>query len=215
MKISIAMTLYNGARHLKEQLDSLTSQTRQPDELVVCDDCSTDGSAEIVRHFASNVSFPVRLHVNTSNMGEMLNYEKAVSLSTGDVIFFCDWDDVWMPHKLERMESAFRQSPEVGVVQCDGLVTDEQLRPLGSEWRLCRFSPRDQRLLEQGIFRALLKAPFAGHGMAFLSRFKPVVLPFPVKYIEPSTWVGTLVGCYANVSLVKEPLVNIGATANS
>jgi glycosyltransferase involved in cell wall biosynthesis len=207
MKVSVAMTLYNGASHLKEQLDSLASQTRPPDELVVCDDCSTDDSANIVREFASNVTFPVQIHVNASNRGEMLNYEKAVSLSTGDVIFFCDWDDVWMPHKIEQMEGVFRQSPEVGVAQCDGLVTDEQLRSLGREWRLCGFNRRAQRLLEQGIFRGLLSAPFAGHGMAFRSRFKHIVLPFPVKYIEPSTWVGTLVGCYSNVALVKEPLV--------
>jgi glycosyltransferase involved in cell wall biosynthesis len=207
LRISVAMPLYNGASFVNEQLDSLASQTRLPDEMIICDDCSTDGSAEIAENFAHDAPFRVRLHVNTSNLGVMQNFEKVVRLSTGDVIFFCDWDDVWMPDKLERMEGVFTRSPGTGVVECDGIITDEHLKPLGTEWRFHGFSTRKQKLVERGIFKGIRRAPLAGHGMAFRSRFKPVILPFPEHFLDPDTWVGTLIGCYSAVSLVKEPLV--------
>ena len=66
MKFSVAMCTYNGARFLREQLDSIAAQTRPPDELVVCDDRSTDGTTAVVEAFAASAPFPVRLHVNDS-----------------------------------------------------------------------------------------------------------------------------------------------------
>src|SRR5215470_8302349 len=109
--ISVAMCTYNGARFLAEQLGSLAAQSRLPDELVVCDDGSTDESAEIVKDFARHAPFPVRLEVNEENLGATKNFEKAIGLCRGEVIALSDQDDVWYPKKLELHESVFVADP--------------------------------------------------------------------------------------------------------
>src|SRR3954470_17842517 len=94
---SVAMCTYNGARFLGEQLASVAAQTRPPDELVVCDDRSTDETASLVRDFAAAAPFRVRLHVNERNLGSTRNFERAVSLCEGDLIALSDQDDEWLP----------------------------------------------------------------------------------------------------------------------
>lgn len=100
-RLSVALCTYNGARYLREQLDSIALQTRQPDEMVVCDDRSSDGSVEIVEAFAADAPFPVRLCVNEEGLGATKNFERAMGLCEGDYIALSDQDDVWLPNKLE------------------------------------------------------------------------------------------------------------------
>lgn len=100
MKISIAMATYNGGKFLEAQLDSFSRQTRPPDELVVCDDGSSDATWQILNSFAKSVPFEVRLVCNDVNLGHTRNFEKALSLCTGDIIFLSDQDDVWFDEKI-------------------------------------------------------------------------------------------------------------------
>ena len=95
------MATYNGARFLREQLDSIAGQTVLPAELVVCDDASADDTVAVVERFQSVAPFPVRVHRNASRLGYRANFMRAMSLCTGDVIALCDQDDVWDAHKIE------------------------------------------------------------------------------------------------------------------
>ena len=102
--ISVAMCTYNGEKYLREQLESIALQTRLPAELVICDDRSTDSTSEIIRNFADSAPFPVRFNLNPVNLGGATkgitkNFEQASRLCTGDLIAFCDQDDVWLPKK--------------------------------------------------------------------------------------------------------------------
>src|SRR2546423_12239051 len=99
MKISIAMCTYDGGRYLREQLDSLASQRRLPDELIVSDDGSSDNTVMIIEEFSSSSPFPVHFSVNDTNLGTIRNSEKAVRACNGDVIVPCDQDDVWYSDK--------------------------------------------------------------------------------------------------------------------
>lgn len=108
--ISIAMTTYNGERFLEEQLRSLTEQTTLPDELVVCDDGSTDSTLEILAQFAKRASFPVRIVINNHRLGWRENFFKAASLCSSDYIAFCDQDDVWLKDKLAVVELHLRRN---------------------------------------------------------------------------------------------------------
>ena len=125
MKFSVAMCTYNGAAYLEEQLDSIARQIRLPDELVVCDDNSSDESLRILRSFAARSAFPVRLHSNESNLGSTKNFEKAICLCSGDVIALADQDDVWHPEKLAILEREFSSTPDVGLVFTDAEIVDE------------------------------------------------------------------------------------------
>src|SRR5690242_1846918 len=101
LRISVAMCTFNGARFLPEQLESITAQTRLPDELVICDDRSADESLEIIRAFLDRPPFTVRLEINERNLGSTKNFEKAIGLCQGEIIALADQDDVWFPQKLE------------------------------------------------------------------------------------------------------------------
>jgi Glycosyl transferase family 2 len=107
--ISIAMATYNGERFLEEQLRSLYEQTTLPDELVVCDDASTDRTPQILAQFAKRASFPVKLFTNDQRLGWRKNFLKAASLCTSDYIAFCDQDDIWLNEKLAVVESYLRR----------------------------------------------------------------------------------------------------------
>ena len=74
--ISVALCTYNGERFLWEQLESLARQTQLPDELVVCDDCSTDHTVDLVHKFALTAPFKVRVFVNEQQAGVTKNFEK-------------------------------------------------------------------------------------------------------------------------------------------
>ena len=126
LTISISMCTYNGARFLPEQLDCLANQSRQPDEVVICDDCSSDNTVEILNAWAESVPFSVKVVQNEKNLGYAQNFAKAISLCSSDVIFLSDQDDIWMPDKLEKMTSVFDNRPEAGVVFCDGLCVDSK-----------------------------------------------------------------------------------------
>ena len=133
LRVSIAMAAYEGERFIAEQLESLASQTRLPDELVVSDDCSTDGTLGIVERFSKRARFSVRVVTGTRNVGLTQNFERSIAACTGDVIFPCDQDDVWMPQKVSKMTDALARYPSAGVVVSNSQVVGEDLRPTGRE----------------------------------------------------------------------------------
>jgi hypothetical protein len=128
LRISIAMATYNGARFLPEQLASFVAQERLPDEFVVCDDGSSDATMDILHAFAITAPFEVRVERNEKNLGYVRNFEKALSLCTGDIIFLSDQDDVWLPAKLGRVEAEFLADPMVMATINDMFITDAELK---------------------------------------------------------------------------------------
>jgi glycosyltransferase involved in cell wall biosynthesis len=111
--ISVAMTTFNGARYLGEQLTSLSCQTVKPLELVVCDDGSTDETAAILQSFSALAPFPVRIFQNAERLGYPQNFIKAASLCKGSLIAFCDQDDIWNDNKLSVVSEHFMQSDDL------------------------------------------------------------------------------------------------------
>ena len=97
------MATYNGAPHLKAQLESLAAQTISPIELHIGDDGSTDDTVRIIEAFGERALFPVHLHRNEVNLGFGENFIQTAKRCSGDWIAFCDQDDVWLPHKLEAV----------------------------------------------------------------------------------------------------------------
>ncbi len=207
-RISICMTTYNGGPFIGRQLECFAAQTRRPDELVVCDDRSTDETVAIVRRFAQDASFPVRLEVNPENIGIRRNFEKAIRLSTGDILFLSDQDDVWHPQKLARFEDTFDEDPGVGLVFADANVVDVQLRSLGyTFWKRLEFGPAEQARFEQDRgFEVLLRHCFvAGATLAFRAEYKGLVLPLSERWLYDA-WIAMLISAAAKSRIVREPM---------
>lgn len=217
---SVAMCTFNGALYLREQLDSIAAQTRLPDELVVCDDSSSDETVNLVKQFAAGAPFPVRLSVNEHNIGSTRNFEKAIGFCEGDLIALADQDDVWMPEKLGRMEQEFARSQRVGLVFTDAEVVDEQARPVGYRlWQSINFGPESQKAFSSGrAFESLLaQNVVTGAAMAFRATYKDLILPLYAavfsrygmedwKLIHDG-WIALMIAATAEVVPVAEPLI--------
>lgn len=202
MKISLALCTYNGEQYLSEQLESIASQTRPPDELVVCDDRSSDGTLQILRRFAQSTSFPVRIQENASNLGSTRNFEKAINLCEGEIIALADQDDVWDLRKLECVEEVFARSPNVGLLFTDAEMVDQDLRPLGSSLWDWTFTPEEQRLVKDGqAFSVLIRRNVVtGATMALRSRFKKLALPIPDDdWLLHDGWIAIVVAAFADL----------------
>lgn len=130
-RISVAMATYNGISFLPEQLASLAAQSRLPDELVVCDDCSTDSTINILEDFQLRAPFEVVVVRNEERLGLVKNFEKAAGLCTGDLVFLCDQDDVWFDEKLMTVGRLFLNAPTAAVIMNDALLVDAKLASNG------------------------------------------------------------------------------------
>lgn len=184
MKISIALCTYNGERFLREQLDSIVSQTLLPDELVVCDDRSQDATLEILIAFSERSSFPVHIYQNEANLGSTKNFEKAISLCQGDIIALCDQDDVWKPQKLKRLAETLQTNPEAGYVFSNADIVDENLNPLGNHlWDSVRFTGdiREKYSSNDQFYCLTKQHVVTGATMAFRSNIGKLATPFPTR----------------------------------
>lgn len=109
-EVSVVVATYNGARYLRPQLDSLLAQSVVPDEIVVCDDCSSDATWDILQEYASR--YPqFRIFRLERNMGFNRNFESALSQASGQYIFICDQDDIWHPEKIRILRDVLRNIP--------------------------------------------------------------------------------------------------------
>lgn len=125
IRVSVALCTYNGEHYISEQLQSILSQTRAVDEIVICDDISTDDTVNIVDAVMKWANIPIRLIVNERNLGCRANFQKAIDLCKGDIIFLSDQDDIWAPDKVERVLNWFESNDEKDVVFTNGTFIDE------------------------------------------------------------------------------------------
>lgn len=187
--VSVAMATYNGRRYLPEQLASLVAQKRRPDELVVCDDLSGDGTVELLEEFARTAPFAVRIHRNERNLGVLRNFEKALSLCEGDFVFLSDQDDVWLPEKIDEVVRLFESKPGALAVVNDKLIADENLVPTGATMlgNIRGFGSPDSNFV-------------AGCCSAFRREWLGIALPIPDGAIAHDTW---LIGLAHRLGLVS------------
>lgn len=102
--VSIALCTYNGAKYLRQQLDSLVAQTYSNLEIVVVDDRSNDETVAILQEYTDRyINLAISVHVNEINLGYIRNFEKVISLCTGEYIALCDQDDIWDSEKVRIM----------------------------------------------------------------------------------------------------------------
>lgn len=132
MKLSVVLASFNGAAFIQQQLDSILAQDRRPDELIVADDGSTDETVEIAERFARRAPFAVTVYRNARTLGYAENFFSAMCRTTGDLVSFCDQDDLWDPRKLHRSLAPFEADSQVSMVAHAAEVVDETLRLLGS-----------------------------------------------------------------------------------
>ena len=133
MKVSVAMTSYNGERYIQKQLDSLRLQSYKLDEVVIFDDKSQDATAGIITEYIHRWGLDNwKLYVNKDNSGWIKNFHRAIKQTTGDIVFFCDQDDIWKHEKVSIMLNAISK-PGIEVLACRLSLMDQNDIPINDD----------------------------------------------------------------------------------
>jgi glycosyltransferase involved in cell wall biosynthesis len=180
--ISVALATYNGEKFLREQLDSIYAQTCKNIEVIACDDCSSDGTVNILDEYSQK--FGLKCFKNEINLGFVKNFEKAITLCTGDYIALCDQDDVWNPNKLEVLIQSIGDSD---LIFADAEIIDENGRIIFNSFKdyISVKHPKENQ------FARLLYGNYIyGASMFFKSSLKNAILPFPEKLPYHDMWIG-------------------------
>ena len=166
MKTSVALCTYNGEKYLVEQIESILSQEIAVDEIVICDDASTDETFSILKNYENRFPEIFRIFINEKNLGYVANFEKALSLCSGEIIFLCDQDDIWKQEKVSSVLHYFKENPTIGIVAHDlnligtyeGKKTFWELRNFSAEKKLSNPELLKQILLKGNIFPGMTLA---------------------------------------------------------
>jgi len=144
----------------------------------VCDDCSTDGTFALLQAYKELLPSKIFIYRNEINLGYSANFEKAIGLCTGDLIFLSDQDDIWFKNKIECIERYFINNKEVYLLIHDAQLVDERL-----EWS--GLTKLDQVKSGYGNDDNY----FTGALTAFRNTLKDIILPFPEVLSDHDIWI--------------------------
>ncbi len=123
-RVSVVMPCFNHAAYVGTSIGSILEQTMPDLELIVVDDASTDGSADILRARAARDP-RIRLILHPRNLGASRSRNDGIQCARGEYIGFCDADDIWRPEKLRLQVSLLDGDPACGLTYCDAAIIDE------------------------------------------------------------------------------------------
>ena len=129
MKISVIIAAYHGEKYIAEQLMSLFHQTLVPDEILIGDDSGDEKTIDEIDRVRKEYSGDLRVIRNPSRLGIIGNYKNLAQQTRGDLIYFCDQDDVWLPQKIEKLAGALEAHPDKMAAVCNSETTDKDLNP--------------------------------------------------------------------------------------
>ena len=214
--ISVALCTHNGARFLEAQVRSICAQSCPPDEIVLSDDASTDGSVDIARRTldACQSALPdrviaLRVLQNTPPLGVVANFEQAIRHCTGELIALCDQDDVWLPDRLSRLQLEMARRPDLLLIHSDARLVDATGAPLGKtqfealgvqRWEI-------ERIHAGGAMAVLLRASrVTGATVVFRRALADLALPFPAAWWHDE-WLAMVAASLGRMDVIDEPLI--------
>ena len=204
--LSVCMATYNGASYVARQVESILRQIDSTDELIICDDASTDLTVSIIQSFNDA---RITLLENSENRGVSASFSNSLEKASGDIIFLSDQDDVWELDKVRRVLGLF-DSDSVDLVVHDAYVTERDSGlVLG---RLTNNPGRHPGLLQNLIFNS-----FTGCCMAFDRKVRDAVLPIcPSIGVYHDAWIGALCQIYGfKVVFIEDPLIRFMRHGNN
>ncbi len=192
--VSVCIASYNGCKYMKEQLISILSQLSCNDEIIVSDDGSCDGTLEIISNMEDS---RIKEVLNIEKHGVVPNFENAIKYASGDYIFLCDQDDLWVENKVKTCVEALQS---VDLVVHNSLLMDG----VGNVSDIDFFSLRKSTA---GYWKNLYKNSFIGCCMAFRREILDYVLPFPKQILWHDMWIGLMVEKKGKTKFIDDKLL--------
>ena len=187
------MTTFNGAAFVKEQIRSVLSQLNADDELIIFDDLSTDETIKIIHSEFEDER--INLKQNIKRVGVVRNFDQALHMASGDYIFLCDQDDVWIEGKVTQMVASL-QNYILAVSDCK--VVNGELSVLHDSFFALRHSG-------PGLIKNIYKNSYLGCCMAFRKELLTAILPIPRKAPMHDMWIGLIAETVGKACFIPTP----------
>lgn len=212
-KTSVALCTYNGELYLFKQLESILLQKPGIDEIIICDDNSTDDTFNIIMGFKEKHPQLIRFYQNENRLGAVKNFEKAIKLTTGDLIFLSDQDDIWCENKVKIIMNYFILNNKCKLLFTNGLLIDENEKPINSSlWKEWSFTEEIKELWRNNnnAFKDLLvnKNKITGATICFHNSLKTQTIPIevPIDYWHDA-WLGIHAAAINGLCFIDIPLI--------
>jgi glycosyltransferase involved in cell wall biosynthesis len=191
------MATYNGAKYISTQLNSILSQLKLEDEIIIIDDCSTDDTVNIINQI--NDKRIILIH-NPQNFGVVYSFNKALTMVNGDIVFLSDQDDEWMNNKVEFILDFFK-TEDIDLIVHDAIIVSQEKKIYKS---LSAFAKS-----RAGFFYNVYSNTFTGCCMAFRTSILKKILPIPTyNGVYHDAWIGILSELYRfKVKFIQIPLI--------
>lgn len=196
--VAVVVATYNGATYLLAQLESIVQQTHKSAQIIIVDDASSDDTVSIAHAFAA--AHPeVMVVQNESRLGYIKNFEKGMLLANTTYVALSDQDDIWVPHKLEKLLAAIGDQmlayADSELIDANGYLLHKKMSSI-----------KNQLAYHTPIMYAI-GAWAPGHAMLFKKELIDKAVPFPTL-VTHDFWLGFVATCYSKVVYVNEPLVH-------
>ena len=212
MKISVAFILYNGDRYLRTQLDSILAQTQTVDEIIVCDDASSDNTKEILEEYKNKHPNLFFLHYNNKNLGPTKNIEKAIQTCTGNIILLADQDDYWETNKVETIIKWFEANPTMNGVFTNGTImnSNEKLDNKYTLWDVMSFPYKAIKNSEDlKLYINTVENSVTGATLAIRNNLPFLKQPFPlIKHLVHDRWLAINLAENNSLGVLEEKLIH-------
>jgi glycosyltransferase involved in cell wall biosynthesis len=176
MKISFIVTCYNHEKFILQALQSIESQSIRVDELIIADDCSSDGTVNIVKTFISSSKIPVIKFIeNKLNMGISKNAHKAINAGTGDILIFQAGDDLSAENRASKTIECFENVPRLCAIYSSYSIIDENSTQIKTKLRKGEYS-NPSYFIRKG-------AMIPPYGVA-VRRLNVKAMPHPPEYLK-------------------------------
>ncbi len=185
--VSVVIPAFNAEHYLGETLESVLAQTYEPVEVIVIDDGSTDDTADLARRY------PVRL-LQGPNGGRSVARNRGLDVARGDLIAFCDADDLWLNRRLEAQVGVLDGDPRLGVVSCQVEPFIQPGMPRPSWFGLGQMQTRRALLTSALLVRRELFETVGG----FDPRY---------RIVQDTDWVARAISSGTRIGYVDEVLV--------
>jgi glycosyltransferase involved in cell wall biosynthesis len=200
-KVSVCLAAYNGENYIEDQLKSILKQLHVSDELIVCDDSSQDETCNIVKKIGDH---RIVLHSYDKNVGHVRNFERAIAIATGDLIFLADQDDIWSPEKYRLVVDCFVLNPDVLLVHHALSTIDAEGNLILDLWNPLRNGKQNRF---KYLFQQLVKCQVFGCATAFRRDLVDVIMPFPATTYAHDHWIALTAGVNGSVFFLNKSLV--------
>ena len=205
-KVQVLLSTYNGEKYIKEQIESILNQTYKNIQIIISDDCSQDGTRDILKEYENNDK--IKVFYQEKNLGYVKNFEFLLKQVENDLYMLSDQDDVWKEEKIEKTIEKLKNE-NLDLVFGDLEVVDENLNTICKSYN--KYMHLDKKIEKhinsyrlQYMYNCMTGCTIASK-KDWIDKFMP--LPTNSRYMIHDYWMGLVIALKGKVGYLKEPYI--------